>query len=110
MWDFLTLTKIFDYLLHIICVAVTIKCAFFFHRILIYLFYFVNFSSYGQSLNTTTFIGETIFAILIAILGLVLFAHLIGNMQVLELEKPLYIIAIFVFHSFSCSVTQISCT
>ncbi|KAK9142946.1 hypothetical protein Syun_012346 [Stephania yunnanensis] len=34
-----------------------------------------------QSLSTSTFIGETIFAILIAIFGLVLFAHLIGNMQ-----------------------------
>ncbi|CAA6672219.1 unnamed protein product [Spirodela intermedia] len=41
-----------------------------------------NLSSYGQSLSTTTFIGETSFAILIAIVGLVLFAHLIGNMQV----------------------------
>jgi hypothetical protein len=40
------------------------------------------FSSYGQNLDTTTFIGETSFAIVIAILGLVLFAHLIGNMQV----------------------------
>ncbi|KAK4784159.1 hypothetical protein SAY86_018527 [Trapa natans] len=38
-------------------------------------------SSYGQNLSTSTFIGETSFAILIAILGLVLFAHLIGNMQ-----------------------------
>uniref|UniRef100_A0A2N9EKJ1 Cyclic nucleotide-binding domain-containing protein n=1 Tax=Fagus sylvatica TaxID=28930 RepID=A0A2N9EKJ1_FAGSY len=40
-----------------------------------------NLSSYGQTLITSTFIGETSFAILIAILGLVLFAHLIGNMQ-----------------------------
>ncbi|KAL5559406.1 hypothetical protein UlMin_035617 [Ulmus minor] len=40
-----------------------------------------NLSSYGQSLQTSTFIWETCFAILIAILGLVLFAHLIGNMQ-----------------------------
>ncbi|XP_074590227.1 cyclic nucleotide-gated ion channel 17-like [Curcuma longa] len=40
-----------------------------------------NLSSYGQTLETSTFIGETLFAILIAILGLVLFAHLIGNMQ-----------------------------
>ncbi|XP_004501229.1 probable cyclic nucleotide-gated ion channel 14 isoform X3 [Cicer arietinum] len=40
-----------------------------------------NLSSYGQNLNTSTFVGETAFAILIAILGLVLFAHLIGNMQ-----------------------------
>ncbi|GFY91142.1 cyclic nucleotide-gated channel 17 [Actinidia rufa] len=38
-------------------------------------------SSYGQNLSTSPFIGETLFAILIAILGLVLFAHLIGNMQ-----------------------------
>lgn len=38
-------------------------------------------SSYGQNLSTSMFIGETSFAILIAILGLVLFAHLIGNMQ-----------------------------
>ncbi|KAG2699855.1 hypothetical protein I3760_07G207600 [Carya illinoinensis] len=40
-----------------------------------------NLSSYGQNLSTSTFIGETSFAILIAILGLVLFGHLIGNMQ-----------------------------
>ncbi|KAG2692177.1 hypothetical protein I3843_08G039800 [Carya illinoinensis] len=40
-----------------------------------------NLSSYGQNLSTSPFIGETSFAILIAILGLVLFAHLIGNMQ-----------------------------
>ncbi|KAG5035284.1 hypothetical protein AAZX31_04G143700 [Glycine max] len=38
-------------------------------------------SSYGQNLETSTFIGETSFAIVIAILGLVLFSHLIGNMQ-----------------------------
>lgn len=40
-----------------------------------------NLSSYAQNLSTTPFIGETLFAILIAILGLVLFALLIGNMQ-----------------------------
>ncbi|KAK6158733.1 hypothetical protein DH2020_006047 [Rehmannia glutinosa] len=40
-----------------------------------------NLSSYGQTLSTSLFIGETLFAILIAILGLVLFAHLIGNIQ-----------------------------
>ncbi|KAH9304068.1 hypothetical protein KI387_008472, partial [Taxus chinensis] len=40
-----------------------------------------NLSSTGQNLTTSTFIGETSFAILIAIVGLVLFAHLIGNMQ-----------------------------
>ncbi|MQL85545.1 hypothetical protein Taro_018063 [Colocasia esculenta] len=42
-----------------------------------------NLSSYGQNLSTSTYIGETSFAILIAIVGLVLFAHLIGNMQVM---------------------------
>ncbi|KAL0359832.1 UNVERIFIED_CONTAM: Cyclic nucleotide-gated ion channel 17 [Sesamum angustifolium] len=41
----------------------------------------MNSNSYGQNLSTSTFIGETSFSILIAILGLVLFAHLIGNMQ-----------------------------
>lgn len=40
-----------------------------------------NLSSYGQNLETSTYIWETIFAIFIAIFGLVLFAHLIGNMQ-----------------------------
>ncbi|GMH15468.1 hypothetical protein Nepgr_017309 [Nepenthes gracilis] len=36
-------------------------------------------SSYGQILQTSTFIGEALFSILIAIVGLVLVAHLIGN-------------------------------
>ncbi|PKA57351.1 Putative cyclic nucleotide-gated ion channel 18 [Apostasia shenzhenica] len=40
-----------------------------------------NLSSYGQNLATSTYIGETSFAILICIIGLVLFSHLIGNMQ-----------------------------
>ncbi|KAH6762347.1 cyclic nucleotide-gated channel 15 [Perilla frutescens var. hirtella] len=40
-----------------------------------------NLSSAGQNLLTTTYIGEINFAITIAILGLVLFALLIGNMQ-----------------------------
>lgn len=39
-------------------------------------------SSIGQNLMTTTYIGEINFAVTIAILGLVLFALLIGNMQV----------------------------
>lgn len=38
-------------------------------------------SSLGQNLQTSTFIWEIIFAIFIAIVGLVLFALLIGNMQ-----------------------------
>ncbi|KAI8543626.1 hypothetical protein RHMOL_Rhmol08G0233000 [Rhododendron molle] len=40
-----------------------------------------NLSSYGQSLNTSTYVGETLFSSLICIAGLVLFAQLIGNMQ-----------------------------
>ncbi|KAK6936062.1 Ion transport domain [Dillenia turbinata] len=35
----------------------------------------------GQNLSTSTYVGEINFAILIAILGLILFALLIGNMQ-----------------------------
>ncbi|EFJ15042.1 hypothetical protein SELMODRAFT_119500 [Selaginella moellendorffii] len=40
-----------------------------------------NLSALGQNLETSTFVWEILFAIVIAILGLVLFALLIGNMQ-----------------------------
>ncbi|KAL5998616.1 putative cyclic nucleotide-gated ion channel 15 [Asimina triloba] len=40
-----------------------------------------NLSCLGQNLSTSTYVGEIGFAIIIAILGLVLFALLIGNMQ-----------------------------
>ncbi|GJZ47904.1 CNGC15b-like protein [Tanacetum coccineum] len=40
-----------------------------------------NLSSLGQNLSTTTYIGEITFAIVVAVVGLVLFALLIGNMQ-----------------------------
>ncbi|CAA2987519.1 protein CNGC15b-like [Olea europaea var. sylvestris] len=40
-----------------------------------------NLSSLGQNLSTSTYVGEISFAIVIATLGLVLFALLIGNMQ-----------------------------
>nr|GMD29469.1 putative cyclic nucleotide-gated ion channel 15 [Ipomoea batatas] len=40
-----------------------------------------NLSSLGQNLSTSTYVGEISFAIVVAILGLVLFALLIGNMQ-----------------------------
>lgn len=40
-----------------------------------------NLSSLGQNLETSTYVWENCFAILIAIAGLVLFAFLIGNMQ-----------------------------
>lgn len=38
-------------------------------------------SSYGQSITTSTLAGETLFSMLICIIGLVLFVHLIGQMQ-----------------------------
>ncbi|KAJ8627190.1 hypothetical protein MRB53_020497 [Persea americana] len=40
-----------------------------------------NLSTLGQGLQTSTYSGEVIFSIVLAILGLVLFALLIGNMQ-----------------------------
>ncbi|KAF7107290.1 hypothetical protein CFC21_107936 [Triticum aestivum] len=40
-----------------------------------------NLSCYGQTLTVSTYIGETLYAIFLAVLGLVLFAHLIGNVQ-----------------------------
>ncbi|KAL6979344.1 Protein CNGC15c [Sarracenia purpurea var. burkii] len=40
-----------------------------------------NLSCLGQNLSTSTYIGEISFAIMVAILGLILFALLIGNMQ-----------------------------
>ncbi|EMS45588.1 putative cyclic nucleotide-gated ion channel 17 [Triticum urartu] len=40
-----------------------------------------NLSCYGQTLGVSTYIGETLYAIFLAVLGLVLFAHLIGNVQ-----------------------------
>ncbi|KAM0887618.1 hypothetical protein ACQ4PT_028881 [Festuca glaucescens] len=40
-----------------------------------------NLSCYGQTLSVSTYIGETLYAIFLAVLGLVLFAHLIGNVQ-----------------------------
>ncbi|KAI8568021.1 hypothetical protein RHMOL_Rhmol02G0166300 [Rhododendron molle] len=44
--------------------------------------YFYCLCCRGQTLETTTYVGEISFAIIIAILGLVLFALLIGNMQI----------------------------
>ncbi|XP_051140698.1 probable cyclic nucleotide-gated ion channel 5 [Andrographis paniculata] len=40
-----------------------------------------NLSTLGQGLETSTYPGESIFSIALAILGLILFALLIGNMQ-----------------------------
>lgn len=44
--------------------------------------YFNFYSTLGQGLETSTYPGEVLFSILIAISGLLLFALLIGNMQV----------------------------
>nr|CAB3448169.1 unnamed protein product [Digitaria exilis] len=40
-----------------------------------------NLSCYGQTLSVSTYLGETLYCIFLAVLGLVLFAHLIGNVQ-----------------------------
>ncbi|KAI4366628.1 hypothetical protein MLD38_022484 [Melastoma candidum] len=40
-----------------------------------------NLSSYGQNLETSVYLGETLFAIFICVSGLILFTLLIGNMQ-----------------------------
>lgn len=45
------------------------------------------YSAVGQNLKTSDFEGEIIFAIIICISGLVLFALLIGNMQVTTLSE-----------------------
>lgn len=42
----------------------------------------ISCSTLGQGLVTSTFPGEVIFSIALATLGLILFALLIGNMQV----------------------------
>uniref|UniRef100_A0A7N2QXH8 Cyclic nucleotide-binding domain-containing protein n=1 Tax=Quercus lobata TaxID=97700 RepID=A0A7N2QXH8_QUELO len=41
-----------------------------------------NLSSTGQNLSTSTYMGEVVFTIFVATLGLFLFALLIGNMQI----------------------------
>jgi hypothetical protein len=43
---------------------------------------FTSYSTLGQGLLTSTYPLEVIFSILLAIAGLILFALLIGNMQV----------------------------
>ncbi|XP_027908113.1 putative cyclic nucleotide-gated ion channel 13 isoform X1 [Vigna unguiculata] len=54
-----------------------------FHHKFFYCFWWGlrSVSSVGQGLETSTYVGEIIFAISIAVFGLVLFASLIGNMQ-----------------------------
>jgi hypothetical protein len=43
-------------------------------------------SCYGQTLSVSTYLGETLYCIFLAVLGLVLFAHLIGNVQVFFIQ------------------------
>ncbi|KAJ7970873.1 Cyclic nucleotide-gated channel [Quillaja saponaria] len=57
-----------------------------------------NLSSYGQNLDTTTYLGETAFCIVLCIVGLVLFSLLIGNMQVPLSSFYLLFIAFAVFN------------
>lgn len=45
-------------------------------------FHWLHCSTLGQGLQTSTYPGEVIFSIALAIFGLILFALLIGNMQV----------------------------
>ncbi|KAL5171631.1 putative cyclic nucleotide-gated ion channel 10 [Glycine soja] len=54
-----------------------------FHHKFFYCFWWGlrSVSSVGQGLETSSYVGEIIFAIFIAVFGLVLFASLIGNMQ-----------------------------
>lgn len=59
-----------------------VTSAFFFNKYFYCLWWGLkNLSSLGQNLSTSTYVGEISFAIIIATLGLVLFALLIGNMQ-----------------------------
>ncbi|WVZ16675.1 hypothetical protein V8G54_009657 [Vigna mungo] len=53
------------------------------YNLFLYMLASHNQGSVGQGLETSTYVGEIIFAISIAVFGLVLFASLIGNMQVL---------------------------
>jgi hypothetical protein len=46
-------------------------------------------STLGQGLSTSTYTGEVIFSIIICVLGLLLFALLIGNMQVYNITHTL---------------------
>ncbi|KAH0660935.1 hypothetical protein KY289_029683 [Solanum tuberosum] len=63
-------------------VTVSVTSALFFNKYFYCLWWGLkNLSALGQDLSTSTHIGEISFAIIVATLGLVLFALLIGNMQ-----------------------------
>ncbi|KAH7550438.1 hypothetical protein JRO89_XS13G0191000 [Xanthoceras sorbifolium] len=46
-----------------------------------FLYFSLMCSSYGQNLETSIFVGETLFSICVSIAGLILFSHLIGKIQ-----------------------------
>eukprot|EP00250_Pteridium_aquilinum_P005460 c15547_g1_i1 orf=494-2638(-) len=72
----------FDFGIYAVAFDKNIVTALFMNKYLYCLWFGLQqLSSLGQNLQTSTFIGEIIFAIFIAIFGLVLFALLIGNMQ-----------------------------
>lgn len=52
---------------------------------------FVMCSCYGQNLETSTYVGETVFSIVVCIGGLILFSHLIGKMQVWQNQYSILI-------------------
>ncbi|KAK4717931.1 hypothetical protein R3W88_016269 [Solanum pinnatisectum] len=63
-------------------VTVSVTSALFFNKYFYRLWWGLkNLSALGQDLSTSTHIGEISFAIVVATLGLILFALLIGNMQ-----------------------------
>jgi hypothetical protein len=54
-----------------------------FNFLISYTFLSFSNSCYGQTLEVSTYIVETLYSIFLSVLGLILFAHLIGNVQVL---------------------------
>ncbi|CAN1825231.1 Probable cyclic nucleotide-gated ion channel 14 [Linum perenne] len=73
---------VFDYGMFSNALSKKVASATFFEKYLYCLWWGMqSLSSYGTNSSTTTFIGETIFAIIVSIVGLVLFAHLVGNIQ-----------------------------
>ncbi|KAF9594802.1 hypothetical protein IFM89_034785 [Coptis chinensis] len=75
-------SKYFQYGIYVDAVTFDVTSSTFFSKYFYCLWWGLrNLSSLGQNLSTSTFVGEISFAIIIAIVGLVIFALLIGNMQ-----------------------------
>ncbi|GLT84759.1 hypothetical protein SLE2022_029730 [Rubroshorea leprosula] len=81
--DNITNSNVFDFGIFIDALQSEILEARYFRKKFFYCFWWGlrNLSSLGQNLKTSTFVGEIIFAVVISIVGLVLFSLLIGNMQ-----------------------------